>query len=227
MDSKIPAEEHVNLTGGADFDSGDPDVIRLELGKKRKEKNQERTMTDVGGQVDGQPGEQQQPPVAVEGEQGHQPAASVGGQNQNPNVVDAAVLWQAVVDNINTMPHTLEQGDRLVETLADQLRRDAVVRERDGERQKWDRVVPLCDGGNDEALREWIKAVDNVPPEFRRDVASCTTRGALAGTVRTHIADVPAGGWDALRAVVAREYFSREYVTAVQQELQTIERRPH
>ncbi len=104
------------------------------------------------------------------------------------------------------------------ETLADQLRRDAVVRERDGERQRWERVVPLCDGGDDEALREWINAADDVPPDFRRDVAS---------TVRMHIADVPAGCWDALRAVVAREYFLREYVTAIQQELQMIERRPH
>ena len=36
------------------------------------------------------------------------------------------------------------------------------------------------------------------PPEFRRGLASHTTRGALAGTVHVHIADVPAGGWDAL-----------------------------
>ena len=129
-------------------------MIRLELEKKRKEKNQERTMADVGRQVDGQPEEQQQPPVAVEGEQGHQSAPPVGGQNQNPNVVDATVLWQAVMDNINTMPRLLERGDRLVETLADQLRRHAVVRERDGERQRWERVVPLCDGGDYEALRE-------------------------------------------------------------------------
>ncbi len=183
-------------------------------------------MAEVG-QVDGQPVErQQQPPVAVVGGHEQQPAPPVEGQNQNP-AVDAAVLWQAIVDNINTMPRALERGDRLVETLADQLRRDAVVREREAEQSRWERLVPLCNGAREEDLLEWIRAIEQAPPELRRDLAGRTTQGALAESVRRYVADNPGGGWNGLRAALAQEYLSQYYAVAMQQELQLVAKGPH
>ncbi len=159
--------------------------------------------------MDGHIPDQEQPPVAAGGEHGQQneqpPAPPADGQNQN--AAAAGVLWQAVVDNINRMPQVLERGDRLVEVLEDQLRQDAVVREREAEQSRWEQLVPLCTGAQKEGLLEWILAIEQAPSELRRDLAGQTTQGALAKSVRRYVAGNPRGGWNGLWAALAQEYF--------------------
>ncbi len=140
---------------------------------------------------------------------------------------DVGGVWQAVVDNINAFPQALQRGDRVVEALADQLRRDVVIRDRDAERTRWERAVPLCDGSQDCRLREWISEVDGVPAELRREVADRNAQGPLAASIREYIEHNPGGGWEVLRGTLAREYFSQEYAASMQDDLQRVERKPH
>ncbi len=72
------------------------------------------------------------------------------------------------------MPQVQQRGDRVVEALADQLRRDAVVRERDAEQARWERAVPLCDGAQDDRLKDWMNEIDGVPVELRQEIADRT-----------------------------------------------------
>ncbi len=113
----------------------------------------------------------------------------------------------------------------MVEALSDQLWRDAVIRERDAERTRWERAVPLCDGSQDGRLRELMSEVDSVPAELKREVADRTARGPLAASIREYLERHPGGGWVALRET--REYFSQEYAVSMRDELQRVERKPH
>ncbi len=145
-------------------------------------------------------------------------------QQQEP---DPALLWQAVINNVTAVPNAIARGDRAVEALTAQLERDANIRGREQERARWERLVPMCSGLREDALQEWIRAIDQAPPELRRELALRTTQGALAETVRVFVEGNPGGGWEDLRAHIAREYLSQDYRTAMRQELSLVGRGPH
>ncbi len=102
-----------------------------------------------------------------------------------------------------------------------------MVRERDSERSRWERAVPLCDGAQDDRLKDWMNEIDGVPVELKWEIADRTARGPLAASIRDYLERNPGGGWEALRGTLAREYFSRDYAVSVQDELQRIDRKPH
>ncbi len=52
---------------------------------------------------------------------------------QQPQVEAINVVCQGILDNLNQMPSALERRDHVMEELAVQLRRDAVLRDLDKE----------------------------------------------------------------------------------------------
>ncbi len=61
-----------------------------------------------------------------------------------------------------------------------------------------------------------MNEIDGVPVELRPEIADQTARGPLAVSIRDYLERNPGGGWEVLRGMLAREYFSRDYAVSVQ-----------
>ncbi len=63
-----------------------------------------------------------------------------------------------------------------------------------------------------------MRDMDGIPATLYQVIARHSTRGVLGSAMREYIECNPQCYWEALKAAVASEFFSRDYVVAVQQE---------